>query len=120
MLVPLFVLGLRNGIKLLQVYVTKTEKYGVTKGKLLTNDHRKYNNHATYQFSYDGSTFTGSDGSIVWGSVGQAVSIYFEKNNTGNNGIISGLIFYAVGQWLLFMILGTYVSFKIIRKARTP
>jgi len=120
LLIPSLIFGLSNGSKLFQIYVTQSEKYEITKGKLLTNDHRKYNNNATYQFNYRGNILEGSDGSILWEWVGKEITIYFEKNNTENNGIISELIFLALSQWLLFIVLGTYVSLKIIRNARTP
>ncbi|PJJ79262.1 hypothetical protein [Mucilaginibacter auburnensis] len=120
LMIPLLILGMGNGSKLLRIYVTHPEKYEITKGILLSNDHRKYHNNATYQFSYQGNTLEGSDGSILWESVGKAVTIYVEKNNTGNNGIVGELIFLTLGQWLLFIGLGTYVRLKIIRNARTP
>ena len=120
LLLPLLLAGLENASQLLQIYITQPEKYQITQGRLLSNHHRKYNNMATYRFTYNGGTVEGSDGSILWGSVGKEVTIYFEKSNTGNNGILSELIFFAIGKWLLFIVLGSYVSFKMIRYARTP
>lgn len=119
-MIPLFILGLNNGIKLVRIYVTHPEEYEITKGKLLTNDHGKYHNNATYHFNYKGNKIEGSDGSILWGSVGREVTIYFERTHTWNNGILSELIFFATGQWLMFIVLGTYVSLNIIKNARTP
>lgn len=55
LLIPLLVLGSLNGSKLLQIYITNKGRYQITEGKLLTNDRRKYNNQASYQFSYNGN-----------------------------------------------------------------
>ncbi|WP_198171485.1 hypothetical protein [Mucilaginibacter aquatilis] len=78
-LIPLLVLSIHNGGKLVDIYFTNPRGYKITKAKLLTNYHRKYNNRATYQFTNDGKTVEGSAGSILWESVGEEVTIYFEK-----------------------------------------
>lgn len=109
-----------NGNKLVNIYITHPERYAITNAKLLTNNHRKYNNHATYRFSYQGKTLEGSDQSILWGFVGEQVTIYFEKSNTHNNGILGGLFFLTIGQWLFFMLTIAYVIYKIIHYAKTP
>lgn len=120
LLIPLLILVIHNGSKLSDIYIIHPDHYTITKAKLLTNYHRKYNNRATYQFTNDGKTVEGSAGSILWGSIGDEVTIYFEKNNIQNNGILSGLYFLSISQWLLLIVFSIYVVFKIVRHARTP
>ncbi|MCJ8211203.1 hypothetical protein MUY27_15905 [Mucilaginibacter sp. RS28] len=117
-LIPSLVLGIHNGKKLWNIYISSPDRYEFTKAKLLRNYHGKYNNHATYQFRYKGKILEGSAGSILWGAVGEEVTIYFEKNNIENNGILSGLFFLAVGQWLIFLVLGAYIVFKLVHYLR--
>lgn len=117
-LIPLLVLGINNGSKIIKIYFTNPNGYVITKAKLLTNYHRKYNDRATYQFNYQGLKMDGSAGSILWGSAGDEITIYFEKNKIENNGILSGLLFLTVGQWLILIVFGFYVGLKLIRNAR--
>lgn len=118
-LIPLLALGIQNGRKLLNIYIIHPNDYTITKARLLTNFHQKYNNHATYQFNYGGKMLDGSAGSILWDTVGEEITIYFETGHPENNGILNGLFFLTIGQWLTFIIFCAYVVYKTVRYIKT-
>jgi hypothetical protein len=105
-LILCFVYGTTKQV--VNIFLISKNNYVITKAALTGNVCRKYGSKATFDIHYNATTIEGRDGCMIFAGKGDMVTVYFNKHDLFDNGIISQLLTLLVGRWLLFLASITY------------